>query len=90
MRYQDQVVTRRLYQGRHTVARIPSGFAGKAPQEGLQEEELGYGAFRAALPKASVEADARSGAMCGDNAHHVAVAKGMKELNELLQAPHVA
>ena len=90
MRYQQEVITIRLYQGWHTVAGIPLGFAGKALQKGIQEEEVEHGTFRPALLEASVEADARSGAMRGDDAHRGTAAKGLEELDEFLRDPHVA
>ena len=51
------------------MASIAVSLAGKAPQEGLQEEEVEHGAFRTALPQAPVEANARCGAMCSDDVH---------------------
>ena len=61
MHYQQLVVTICLYQGRHSVAGIPLGFAGKAPQEGFQEEEVEHGDFGAALPLAPIKALAQGG-----------------------------
>ena len=72
------------------MAGIPLGFAGKAPQEGFQEEEVEHGAFRVALPQTSMEADARGGTMRCDNPHYGAAAKGMEELYKLLRDPNVA
>ena len=72
------------------MAGIPLASAGKAPQEGLQEEEVEHSAFRATLPQATMEADARGGAVRCENAHCGATTEGMAELDELLQDPHVA
>ena len=72
------------------MAGISLGFAGKASQEGLQEEEVEHGAFRTALPQASVDTNARRGATWSDNAHRGAAAEGMEVLDELLRNPHVA
>ena len=72
------------------MASIPLGFAGKAPQEGFQEEEVEHGAFCAALRQASMEADARGGTMRFGNAHCGAAANEMEELYKLLRDPHVA
>ena len=68
----------------------PSAFARKAPQKGLQEEEVEHGTFRTALPQASGKMDTPSGVMRGDDAHFGAAAKGLEELDELLRGPHVA
>ena len=90
VRYQQEVVAIRLHQGRHNVAGIALGFACKASQEGLQEEEVEHGAFRTALPQAPAETNARRGAICGDNAHRGAAAEGMEELAEVFSDPPVA
>ena len=90
MRYQHHVFAIRLYQGRYRVAGIPFGSAGKAPQEGLQEEEVKYGSFRVALPEVLMEADARAGTVRCNNAQRGAAANGMDQLYKLLRDPHVA
>ena len=72
------------------MASISLSLAGKAPQEGFQEEEVEHGTLRTALPQASVESNARCGAMRGDDAHHRPAAEGVEEPNELLREPHVA
>ena len=87
--YQQEVVAIRLHHGWHSVAGIPLCFAGKASQEGHQEEEVEHGTLRTALPQASVKRNARCGAMRSDNAHCGAAAEGMEELGELLRDPHV-
>ena len=43
-------------------------------------EEVEHGAFRAALPQAPIEADARGGTVRCNNAHCGATTKGMEEL----------
>ena len=72
------------------MASISLSLAGKAPQEGLQEEEVEHGAFRTALPQAHVEANARCGAMCGDDAHQGSATEGVEEPDDLLWDPYVA
>ena len=80
----------RLYQGRHSVAGIPLGLAGEAPQEGLQEEEVEHGALRTALPQAPVDANASCGAMCGDDVHQGSATEDVQEPDQLPRDPHVA
>ena len=90
VRYQQEVITLCLYQGWHSLAGIPLGFAGKASQKGHEEKDEEHGPFRTARPQAPMEADTRSGAMRGDDAHCGTAAKGLEDLDELLRNPHVA
>ena len=80
----------RLHHGWYNMVSLAMSLANKASQQGLQEDEVEHGTFRAALPRAPVEADARHGAMCGDGAHRGAATEGVEELDELLWDRHVA
>ena len=48
---------------------ISPRFAGKAPQESFEEEEVEHGTLRTALPQAPVGPDARCWAMRTDDVH---------------------
>ena len=90
MRYQQEVVTLRLHQGRPSMAIISPRLAGKPPQERFQEEEVEHSALRTALPQAPVEPNARRLAVRSDSAHQRPAAEAVDEPDELLRDSLVA